>query len=180
LVIIGGTTELLSFLVKGEQAPLSFYTFDLFIICIWFFVINGIYVGLHYYREYTSVAETRQEQARLKAGGVRVRLGKQELLLSYEEIQGMFVDGDYVAVIDSGGKRHFLDLSLDKLEEALPSSWFFRLNRQYIVHRQLVTGFERAENGKIQVMLSPGSYFPPHVTVSRTKAPSFKEWFRPE
>lgn len=180
LFIISSTTELVSWIAKGKAAPLDFYFIDLFIISIWFFVINGIYIGLYYYRQWRESEEKRLEENRIKAGGLMVRQGKQELMLDFDDLTGLFVDSEYVVACHRQGQRYYINDSLDSVEKKLPSLYFFRLNRQYIVHRQLVSGFKRAENGKILVSLNADPNFPTNIPVSRTKAVAFKQWFRPE
>ena len=81
LLIIILLTELESLIARGHTAPLSFYLFDIFIICIWFFVINGIYIGMHYYSEWKESEHQRQEEKKVRAAGFTVKLGKQNLLV---------------------------------------------------------------------------------------------------
>lgn len=180
LVIISLLTECVSWIAKGKPAALNFYTVDLFIISIWFFAINGVYIGLHYYRELQALEEKGKQGQKNQPGGFLVKMRKQELLIPYPNLAGFFVDGEYVAACTLEGKRHFVDQSLDQVEKILPADLFFRLNRQFILHRPLITGFKRIQNGKIQVLIAPNENFPPEITVSRTKAPAFKSWFRPE
>jgi len=180
LFIIISLTEIVSWIARGKPAALNFYTIDIFIISIWFFVINGIYAGLFFYNQWQSAEEKRREENRIRAGGLLVNQGKQELLLDFKLLSGLYVDGEYVAACDTSGKRYYLNQSLDKIELKLPATYFFRFNRQYILHRQQVTGFKRDENGKILVLLKPSENFPPEIGVSRTRAPAFKDWFRPE
>ncbi len=190
LLIISLLTELVSWIAKGKPAPLNFYTLDLFIIGIWFFVVNGVYIGLYYYHQWQK-AESRQqpenyptenqpEETLSKVRGLVVRSGKQDLRLSYEELAGFYVDDVYVVACHFGGKKYYLDQSLDKIEKILPTGVFFRMNRKFILHQQMVSGFKRAENGKLLVLLHTHECFPAEVPVSRTKAPAFKSWFQPE
>ncbi len=179
LTIIAALTELVSWIARGKSAPLNFYTIDLVIIGIWFFLITGIYTWLHYYNLWKLSEEQRREESRLRADGLLVRQGKTEMKLAFAELAGLYVDGDYAVACHVNGKKYFVDQSLDKIERALPTTLFFRLNRQYILHRQAVSGFKRADNGKILVLASTDS-FPAEIPVSRTKAPAFKGWFRPE
>jgi hypothetical protein len=179
LAIISLTTELVSWIARGRPAPLNFYTVDLVIIGIWFFVVNGIYIGLYLYNKWKHSEHKLLAETRLKQEGLLVRQGKQEARLDFDEVAGFLVDNEYVAARTVSGKKYYLDQSLDKLEASLPRSLFFRLNRQYIVHHQLIAGFTRAENGKLVVLLKKDDAFPPAVTVSRLKAPAFKKWFRP-
>jgi DNA-binding LytR/AlgR family response regulator len=180
LVIISLLTELVSWIAKGKPAPLHFYTIDLVIISIWFFVINGIYLGIHFYRLYQESEATRQRENQRKSDGIFVRQGKQDIRLLYHELEGFFVDEDYAVASQLGGKKYYMTQSLDKIEKTLPATNFYRLNRQYIVHRQIVSGYKRADNGKILVMLQSTTNFPSEIPVSRLRAPSFKGWFQPD
>jgi hypothetical protein len=44
----------------------------------------------------------------------------------------------------------------------------------------MVAGFKRGDNGKLEVLLHPHEVLPAEIMVSRTKAPAFKSWFRPQ
>ncbi len=180
LAVIAVLTEIVSLIAKGKPAPLDFYTIDLLIIGIWFIVLNGIYVGLHFYNQWQHSEALRKEENRIKAGGLIVKQGKQDVRLDFEELAGLFVEGEYVVACQMGGKKYYLDQSLDKLEDLLPGTLFFRLNRQYILHRRMVTGFKRTDNGKLVANLVADGIFPQEIAISRTKAPTFKSWFRPE
>lgn len=180
LTVISLLTEMVSWIARGKAAPLDFYTIDLFIISIWFLVINGIYIGLHFYNQSQWLEAVRREENRIKSDGLVVRQGKQDLKINISDIVGLYVDGVSVVASDKNSRKYYLDISLDKVEQKLPSAQFFRLNRQYIVHRQMVLGFRRAENKKIRVLLHPHDLIPAEVMVSRTKAAAFKAWFHPE
>jgi DNA-binding LytR/AlgR family response regulator len=180
LLIISVLTELVSWIAKGKPAPLNFYSIDLVIISIWFFVITGIYTGLRYYNLWQHSEATRQEENRAKSEGLVVKQGKQEIRLNFKELAGFYVDEDYAVACHISGKKYYMGQSLDKIEKTLPKNNFFRLNRQFILHRQMVSGFSRSENGKILVLPNKHESFPSEILISRTKAPAFKAWFRPE
>lgn len=179
LAFLALSTEFLSILIKGETAPIHFYTKDLVIISIWFFVINGYYVGMFFYRQWES-AETEKQSLKPEMDGFPVRIGNQLILVKFSEIDLFLVEEDYVQLISSTGKNYLLDLSLDKIEQKLSPIDFFRVNRQYMVSRQIVTGFKRLENGKLLVQVKCDIKSPQELTVSRTKAPAFKSWFLPQ
>jgi len=180
LMIIIGLTELINFIVKDRPVPSSFYQFDIFIFLIWFFVINGIYVGLHYYQAMKQLEKQNEKSKKIRTEGFSVKDGRQNLILSFDSIAGFFSDEDYTAVVTIETKKYLLDTSLDKIAPTLPGELFFRLNRQFILHRNTVKGFVKAENGKLTVILIPTPHFPEQVNVSRTKAAEFKNWFSPE
>jgi hypothetical protein len=179
LLIIIALTELVSWLVRGRPALLNFYLFDIFIILIWFFVINGIYIGMHYYAEWKQSETQRQEEKKLRTGGFSVKHGKQNLLIPFSDILSFYADEGYIVLLTWNNKKYFPDKSLDKIEELLPEESFFRLNRQYIVHRNALTGFKRTGDGKIDVLVNNFENFPKYIQVSRTRAVPFKNWFQP-
>lgn len=177
--VIIGLTELVNFLATDKPVPTHFYTHDIFIFLIWILVINGIYVALHYYGEYQQAEQLREEATRIKQGGITVQSGRQTAVIPFNGIAGFYVDGDYVMLQANNGLRYVMSQSLDMLEAELPADYFFRLNRQFILHREQLTGFDRLENGKLAVRLKPLPHFPGEVIMSRTKAPGFKRWFEP-
>ena len=177
LLIIILLTELVSWIAKGRPAALNFYLFDIFIFIIWFMVINGIYIGMHYYAEWNQSEMKRQEEKKLRKNGFLVKHGKQNLLISFDDILGFYAEEGYTVLLTWQNKKYFPDKSLDKIEEALPEEFFFRLNRQFVLHRKALTGFKRTGDGKIDVLVNAFDNFPKAIQVSRTRAASFKSWF---
>ena len=179
LLIIILLTELVSLIARGRTVPLSFYLFNVFIFIIWFLVINGIYIGMHYYAEWRQSEIQRQDEKKIRATGFTVKFGKQNLLLPFEDIFGFYSEAGNTILLTWQGKKYFPDKSLDRIEETLPGEFFFRLNRQYILHRKALTGFKRTGDGKIDVLINAFDNFPKSIQVSRTRAVSFKNWFQP-
>ena len=180
LLVISLLTELVSWIVRGRFAPVSFYLFDLFIISVWLLVINGIYIGMHYYAEWRKSELQRQEEKKIRVGGYSVKHGKENRLVPFQDILGFYADEGYIVLLTWDNKKYFPDRSLDKIEELLPEELFFRLNRQYIVHRKAMSGFKRLVDGKIEVQVNLVENFPKAIQVSRTRAVPFKNWFQPD
>lgn len=172
------TTEMVSWIAKGRPAIPEFYTMDVFIIGIWFLVINGIYIGLFYYH---TLQEIQQEKTKIKLefNGIRVISGNQELLIAGTELAALMIDEEYVLLFTTQGKKYFLDESLDFWEKNLPQADFFRLNRQTIIHRQILIGFKKLDNGKLEAQTNSKFNFGFELGISRAKAPSFRKWFMP-
>jgi DNA-binding LytR/AlgR family response regulator len=177
ILVIVVSTEIINFLATDKPVPTTFYTHDIFIFFIWILAINGIYIGAHFYGQFRQADLTKHEALRIRQEGFMVRSGKQNVAIPFGDIAGFYVEGEYTMVLTDQQKRYVIDQSLDKLEEELPAEWFFRLNRQYILHRQTLAAFDRVENGKLNVRLKATAGFPESIQVSRTKAPVFKKWF---
>ena len=178
LLIIIALTELVSWIATGKSALSNFYTHDIFIFIIWFLVINGIYIGMHYYHQWKESEYIRQEEKKLRSGGFLVKQGKQDLLIPFTDIYGFYADDGYTFLQTWQEKKFLIDRSLDKTEELLPAEMFFRINRQYILHHSVITGFKRAGDGKLEVHLKAFGNLPDQIPVSRNRAVPFKKWYR--
>ena len=176
LIII--TTESINAAVKDTPVPPSFYRVDIFIFMIWSIVINGIYVGLHYYEQFVASENLRRQEKQVRQEGFTVRKGKQHFTIRFKEIAGIYIERDYAMLVTTEGKKHVLDESLDAVEKQLPQELFFRLSRKYIMNRNMITGFERMEHSKLNILLAGSLHFPQSITMSRLKAPDFKAWFQ--
>jgi DNA-binding LytR/AlgR family response regulator len=180
LLIIILLTELVSWIARGRSAPLNFYTFDIFIFIIWFFVLNGIYISIHYYQEWNESELHRQKEKKLKTSGFSVKHGKQNLLIPFDDILSFYSEEGSTYLHTWQGKKFLSEHSLDKTESLIPKELFFRLNRQYVFHRNALTGFKRVGNGKLEVQVKSFGNVPPTIPVSRIRAVQFKKWFLPE
>jgi DNA-binding LytR/AlgR family response regulator len=137
-------------------------------------------VGYYFYQQWDAAEKKRNEENKIRSGGIKVKTGKRDLLLTHPEIAGFLVEGDYVVCHTLQGKKFVMDQSMDNIEKVVPTSFFYRLNRQVLIHRQLVNGFERAENGKLNIMLRETSTISSPVKLSRIRAADFKKWLEPE
>lgn len=176
LTFIAVSTEILSLIVKKKPAPADFYAIDLIIIGIWFFVINGVYIGIYFYK---SLEMAKVKKPDNQAKGILVKSGNQSLLVTDSEIAMLIVEDDYVSLVSFAGKKYLLDKSLDNLEQMLPPDSFFRINRQAILHRQAIKGFSRIDNGKLKIQLAIETKSLPELSISRIKAAAFRAWFIP-
>lgn len=180
LAVIILLTEMVSWIARGRSALLNFYTFDIFIIMIWFFVMNGIYIGMHYYHEWQESERLRREDKKLRQDGFAIKQGNQKLMIAFGDIAGFYSENGYTFLQTWQEKKYLAERSLDKSEELLPGELFFRLNRQYMLHRNAISGYKKANDGKIDILVKPAGSLPAIVSVSRTKAVQFKKWFGQE
>lgn len=74
------------------------------------------------------------------------------------------------------GDKFILDYTtLEEVEELLDPKFFYRANRQFIVHIDAIQSVKPHENQKLTLTLKAPAKT--EVDVSREKAPSFKKWF---
>lgn len=90
-----------------------------------------------------------------------------------EEI-GFFHKDQLIFVHNLKNERFICDyVALDEVEELLNPKFFYRVNRQYIIHIQAVGKVKTTHKG-LTVSLKPP--LPVDIDISREKAVSFKKW----
>ena len=180
LSIIILLTELVSYVRKGRSASIDFYTLDIFIVIIWFLVLNGIYIGIHFYHE-TELSETRRRQdKKIKSTGFFVKQGRQDLQIPFDSIICFYSDDGFTYLFSADDKTYLSERSLDKIDQFIPEELFFRLNRKFIFHRHAISGFKRVGDGKLEVRVRSSAKNPDTIAVSRIRAVDFKKWIRLE
>jgi DNA-binding LytR/AlgR family response regulator len=79
-------------------------------------------------------------------------------------------------IITFSGDKHILDFTtLDEVEELLDPKYFYRANRQSIVHIDAIQSVKPHENQKLTLTLKAPLKM--EQDISREKAPGFKKWF---
>ena len=76
--------------------------------------------------------------------------------------------------VSFGNREHAIDFTLEKLEEQLDPTQFFRANRSQIINLDAIGRFEAFFGGKLNLKLIPP--FKETITISRLKATEFKNW----
>jgi DNA-binding LytR/AlgR family response regulator len=170
-------TEICSLLIRGKWAGADFYVFDLIIISIWFLLMNGIYIGLNYYHEWQQSETSRVADKKLKATGFYVKIGKQDLVVPFNDITGFYSDDGFSYLHTTAEKTYLTEASLDKTEQLVPDELFFRVNRKHLIHRNTIVGYKRIEDGKLEVSIKPFANVSSVLPVSRIRAVPFKKWF---
>lgn len=94
--------------------------------------------------------------------------------LRVEEVAYFYFGERTTFAVTPSGKEHILDLSLNKLEEQLDPSLFFRVNRQMIVNIDAIDRAVPYFKGKIKVTVHPP--FKSDIVISEGKASAFQLW----
>ncbi|GAB3177966.1 LytR/AlgR family response regulator transcription factor [Telluribacter humicola] len=170
-------TESINYLLTDKPVPREVYTHHLWVFQIWLLVINGIYIAMYFWQWSKHLEEIKQKPDLPKAT-LLTKLGGRSTIVQLADIRYCAIADDLTLIGAVNGEIHLVEKSLEQLEQLLPADYFFRANRQYIIHRELVKSIERIENGKINILLHPLPKLPEAVTMSRTKAPAFREWLK--
>jgi len=141
--------------------------------------------SLQQYREQhpRQASEPAQLEGLLRMLRQETKTYRQTFLMSQKD-QLVPVRADHIAYfqLDTGllkamtFDRHtyLLDGTLEELEQELDPKLYYRVNRQYIIHRDAIDHIKLYFNGKLLLSLKPPSE--ERIVVSKAKAPYFKEW----
>jgi len=94
--------------------------------------------------------------------------------LNTSDIHWFITENEVVQATTVAGKQYIIENTLEKLQQELDPSQFFRANRQYIVNRSAITEVNFFFNGRLALKLSPEPK--EHVLISKARVPEFKEW----
>ena len=103
-----------------------------------------------------------------------VKNGNRYVSLQTEKIAYFYFEDRLTFLKNWKNEKFIADFSLDELEQMLSPKFFFRANRQFIVHIDSVVGMQDYFNNKLVVTLNPPSEH--QVLVSREKSTLFKTW----
>ena len=77
------------------------------------------------------------------------------------------------------GEKSYLNQTLQELESILPADYFFRANRQFIISREAIEGYDYGTFQKIEIKWKENlNLQSPMITVSKYTAPKFKTWLQ--
>lgn len=94
--------------------------------------------------------------------------------IDVEDIAWFNTENRITTAFTFDGKKHIIDLTIEKLEVQLDPEVFFRTNRSTIIHINSIRKFESHFGGKLVLRLILP--FDEPITISRLKATEFKEW----
>jgi len=94
--------------------------------------------------------------------------------LSVNQIAYFTIDTGVVKAISFDEKKYNISEKLEDIETQVNPDEFFRVNRQFIVHRKAIKNLQLYFNGKLILNLEPKST--EQIVVSKAKAPQLKKW----
>lgn len=91
-----------------------------------------------------------------------------------QNIAYLYIENGIVKAVTDENQTYVMEQNLEDMENDLDPSVFFRINRQFIIRRDAISGIQQYFNGKLIVNSIPPS--PDRIVVSRAKSPEFKNW----
>jgi uncharacterized membrane protein len=103
-----------------------------------------------------------------------INQGPKSIPVSVASIAYFFREGSYNFLRTVSGDDYPVQQSLDELQALLPSSEFFRANRQMLVSRSACRYFEPLMYNKLELFTNPG--YKMSVIISQKRNRAFRDW----
>lgn len=104
-----------------------------------------------------------------------VHMGRSVTLIPVDDI-ALFLKEELIYLINKEGNRFITDFrSLDEVEELVNPNFFYRVNRQHLVHLPFIESYRSDDTGKLTLKLR--GVKTNELIVSKEKAAEFKKWF---
>ena len=103
-----------------------------------------------------------------------IKLGQQFTYISLEDVAYIYSEERLVFAMQSNGKRHIIDQTLDKLQGQLDPSFFFRINRKIIIRVNAIKKIHTYFSGRLKLDILPKAGL--EALVSRDRVKDFKRW----
>lgn len=119
-------------------------------------------------QQYAVLNQSYQEKFIVQSGSVMTILYAKDI--AYFRLQNK----RYLFIVTTDNRQYMYDSTLEVLEQRLNPAGFFRINRQFIVHRPSILQMKSLDRGRLLLMTQPESKEEMVVSIGRVKA--FKEW----
>ena len=103
-----------------------------------------------------------------------VKLGTDYISIKSEEIAYIYATHKLICMVDLGGRKFILDLSLSDIEKQLDPDLFYRVNRKYLVNMNAIKRIKSYPKSKLLLEIEPPVN--EDVLVSQENVMAFKEW----
>ena len=102
--------------------------------------------------------------------------GDKLLPISVDMVQLFYIKDCQVKAILKDGTEHYFPQTLDELTDCLNPTFFFRVNRQFLVSREAIKDIDLWFNSRLSINLRY-SGISEKILVSKARVAEFKEWF---
>ena len=99
-------------------------------------------------------------------------------VVPYDQVAYYFMYNHLPFLMTFEGKKYPLSMSMDEIETTCVNDEYFRINRQFIIHRKAIYELERTTKSRLQLTLDPSPPQDEKPCSSTQRSPDFKEWLQ--
>lgn len=171
-------TDILFYKVYYDTTSLNdttFYEFDV-PLAIVLLTIGSVYFYQKNYLTPINPKPVDNTDQKPSNKSLEVFKGSSSIFISPDDIGIIHLSNKMVWVTSMNNETYQTNFSLTELSSLLSTSNFFRLNRQVIISRKIIKGYDRIEYQKLEVLVGDDMPSGLNYIVSKYNAPGFKNW----
>lgn len=124
--------------------------------------------------DYEELAKAIQNRQAPHKKRFLIRVGQAIKTVNTADIAYFYSESKNTFLCTQENRTYTIDDSLDRLEEILPQSLFYRVNRKFIVNLQAIETMHTYSKARVLLELDPP--YKEKVIVSTDRSPHFKKW----
>ncbi|MEN2282141.1 LytTR family DNA-binding domain-containing protein [Algoriphagus sp. SE2] len=148
----------------------NYFKYEFFPQVLLILIINLFFLVVHLFKK---GIPTEKDLNISRTPFIIGRKGGKKIPVQISNISAIQLKQGIVYLITFNGEEFLLSENLDHFEKTLPSSHFFRANRQFIFNREACKSFASGTNGKVNVVIFPAF---DTIQVSQKRASNFRSW----
>jgi len=134
--------------------------------------------NLQYNYSSTGIENLLQNEGKKYKDRFVIKLGNKIKSILVNDIAYLFSKEKLSFICDKEGKNFPIDLSLDKIEDLLDPTDFFRVNRQIITNASSIKDIQTSSKSRIILTLEPPASM--EAVISSERSSLFKKWLKKE
>ena len=140
--------------------------------------ISALGTGVHLFIDINKWYKSPPKSTNDQGSSYLIKSGAAEYCVKSDDIGYFNWDKGVPRLIKTNGESIITNYSsLNEIERLLSPGHFFRINRQMIVHRQIITSFKKSQSGKLQLVLTVNNETI-LASMSRHRKKEFRQWVR--
>jgi len=179
-VVFGFLYFIINYLIFGH--PFSFFSFTKYLLVIVSIALfEDVILTFRDILKLYNTSFLNAQNSDTVFDKIVVQQGSNTIEFDTEDLAYLHSENGIVTILDQNLKEYTTHFnSLNEIEEKLPPTTFFRINRQYFINRNIIKSIKKDKNRKLKVLLDK-PYQKEEVydglNVSRYKSIDFKKWY---
>lgn len=104
-----------------------------------------------------------------------IKNGQNIRVIAHADVAFYFTQEKITYLMTFEGKKYAVEMPLEQIERQIIDTDYFRINRQYIIHRLSINTMSTHTKSRVRIMLRPSVE---EVIVSTERSPQFKKWLK--
>jgi two-component system LytT family response regulator len=134
--------------------------------------------ALSKYKTFFTQKQDSRGQEIIEGNRHLIEIGGRYKVVPYDQVAYYFMYNSLASLMTFTGKKYPVSMSLDEVEQKCVNLDYFRINRQYIIHRKAIENLKKTTKSRLRVSLDPPPPQDEKPCSSTQRSPAFKKWLQ--